>query len=64
MKTFVIEYTKPFDTQHLIVIKAENIEEATKIFNKKFKFFENSLMLEKIRELEDNELVYLVRCGY
>ena len=67
MKTFVANDKSCDYTEYLVVIKAENIEEATKIFNKRFNFLASSdyrkTISKNIRELEDNELVYLVSCG-
>ena len=67
MKTFVANDKSCDYTEYLIVIKAKNIEEAKKILNKKFKLLASSdyikKILEKIRELENDELVYVIDCG-
>ena len=58
MKTFVVENVLEYKSG-LIVIKAKNIESAKKLLNKRFDktFYGNTSY--GIRELEDNEIVYI-----
>lgn len=62
MKTFVIEEVVFEKLNCLIVIKSKNIEDAKKIYCKRFtdeSYDEIKKTLEVMRELEDNELVYM-----
>ena len=66
MKTFVVEDVLRDYTPGLIVVKAKNKKEALKLINEKLSFhdftndcFHADCLEDKIRELKDNEVVYV-----
>ena len=70
MKTFVVEDVLRDYTPGLIVVKARNKEEALKLINKELSFhdftddcFHVDCLADKIRELKDNEVVYVYGGG-
>ena len=70
MKTFVVEDVLRDYTPGLIVVKAKNKEEALKLINKELSFHDfiddcgsADCLADKIRELNDNEVVYVYGGG-
>ncbi|MHB8281269.1 MAG: hypothetical protein ACYDDE_00525 [bacterium] len=65
MKTFVAENVLCDETCGLIVIKAENKESALRLLenHEEFWLFENENIKKELRELKDNEVVYVAGGG-
>ena len=70
MKTFVVEDVLRDYTPGLIVVKAKNKKEALKLINKELSFHDFAYdcggadcLADKIRELNDNEVVYVYGGG-
>jgi hypothetical protein len=65
MKTFVIEDTLYDYTSGLIVVKAKNLKEAIELINKdnRLSYTSDYLNIGNIRELKDNEIVYVIGGG-
>ncbi len=62
MKTFVVENVLRDYTSGLIVVKAKNIESAKKLLKEKFDdTYED--VTNGIREMQDNEIVYVYGGG-
>ncbi len=66
MKTFVIEDTLYDYTSGLIVVKAKNLKEAIELINKdnRLSYTSDYLNIGNIRELKDNEIVYVIGGGW